>query len=399
MKKLILLLLIIILIALSAVSVSALGKLPDANDSERHVDCTALSKPAQDYYTGDYRYERLATLSGVSDVSDSYTAMQDNALFDALHALMAQPHQYYTTYSGYGSSSLAYYWQRTDAVSGSDTYLMFYSDVLGNAEGATLNREHIWPKSRASYGTKNGGADLHHLRPSLSTVNNAKSNHTFGNVNGVYTDGVKVGTVSGAASYWVMKDKDLFECKDDVKGDVARILLYVYCRWQQPNLYTDIAAENLPAEDADSAGNSGVKVIESLDTLLSWCEEDPVDTWEMRRNDLTQAVQGNRNVFIDYPELAWRLFGKDTPRGMTTPSGSCLIKLLGDVNDDGVITLLDATAIQYTLANILVENYNAEVADADADNDVTIIDATYILRFTADIPQPYPIGEAVVSSN
>ncbi|MBQ9680339.1 MAG: endonuclease [Ruminococcus sp.] len=27
---------------------------------------------------------------------------------------------------------------------------------------------------------------------------------------------------------------DLFECKDNVKGDVARILLYIYCRWEQP---------------------------------------------------------------------------------------------------------------------------------------------------------------------
>lgn len=380
---------------LSAVSVSAIGVLPAANDSERHLDCTALSEQAQDYYTGDYRYERLSALSGAGDVTDGYTAMRDNALFDALHDLMAESHKYFTTYSGYGSSSLAYFWQRTDAVSGSDTYVMFYSDVPGSAEGATLNREHIWPKSRASYGTKNGGADLHHLRPSLSTVNNAKSNHTFGKINGVYTDGVKVGTVDDAPCYWVMKDKDLFECKDDVKGDVARILLYVYCRWQQPNLFADIAAENLPAQDPDSTGNSGVKVIESLDTLLLWCEEDPVDTWEMRRNDLTESVQGNRNVFIDYPELAWQLFGREIPRGMTTPSGSCTVSLIGDSNSDGQVNILDVTAIQNILANILEKNYSTTLADVDVDGDDTILDATCILRFCVDIPQPYPIGEPI----
>ena len=113
--------------------------------------------------------------------------------------------------------------------------------------------------------------------------------------------------IGGDTLYWVMEPDDLFECKDDVKGDVARILLYVYCRWLQPNLYTNAAAEDLPAMDEDDSANNGRRVIESLDTLLQWCALDPVDTWEMERNDLIQQIQGNRNVFIDYPELAWQL--------------------------------------------------------------------------------------------
>ena len=66
----------------------------------------------------------------------------------------------------------------------------------------------------------------------------------------------------------------------------------------------------------------GKKVIESLDTLLQWIEDDPVDTWEMTRNDLTEIVQGNRNVFIDFPELAFSLFGKDIPDNLQTPTNS-----------------------------------------------------------------------------
>ena len=65
--------------------------------------------------------------------------------------------------------------------------------------------------------------------------------------------------------------------------------------------------------------NTDGRVITDLDTLLTWCEDDPVDTWEMKRNDLAQLQQENRNVFIDYPELSWKLFSREVPSGMQMP--------------------------------------------------------------------------------
>ncbi len=112
--------------------------------------------------------------------------MRNNALFDALHDLMADTHTFYATYSGYQEGSLAYYWAATDSVADSDTYVMFYSDLPSTDEGVRLNREHIWPKSRASYAESFGGADLHHLRPAAESVNMAKSDHMFGYVDGTY---------------------------------------------------------------------------------------------------------------------------------------------------------------------------------------------------------------------
>ena len=234
MKRMFAIIMIVVITALSATSVSALGTLPAANEQPRHIVCTELSEAARAYYHDDYRYEKLSTLSGAADASTGYTAMQNNTLFDALHTLMTQTHGHYTTYSGYAGNSLAYYWTSTDAVESSSTYVMFYSDVMADVPGIKLNREHIWPKSRASFGERkgSGGSDLHHLRPAVDTLNNAKSNHMFGDINGVYSSGVKVGAVNGETCYWVMEANDLFECKDDVKGDVARILLYVYCRWE-----------------------------------------------------------------------------------------------------------------------------------------------------------------------
>ena len=313
------LLLCLSVVIAAAPKAAAASPLPPSNDEPRHTVCHALSAQAQAYYAGDYSYEALSALSGAAYVSDSAAAMRDNALLDALHDLMADSHTFYTTYGGFQEGSLAYYWAATDSVEDSDTYVMFYSD-LTPGEGFRLNREHIWPKSRASYAESFGGADLHHLRPSVESVNMAKSDHLFGYVDGTYSGGYDAGAIGGSTLYWVMEPDDLFECKDDVKGDVARILLYVYCRWLQPNLYSDVSAENLPAMDEDDAANNGRRVIESLDTLLQWCALDPVDTWEMERNDLIQQIQGNRNVFIDYPELAWQLFGLSAPGGMTTPA-------------------------------------------------------------------------------
>ena len=293
---------------------------PQANDEVRHTVCHALSAQAQAYYADNASYRVLSALPGASASEDSASAMQNNALFDALHALMSQTHTYYTTYSGYSAGSLAYYWSVTDSTLDTGSYVMFYSDFDSATAGIQLNREHIWPKSRASFQTTGGGADLHHLRPSAESVNMEKSDHMFGFVNETYETGYTVGDYNGSILYWLEKEDDLFECKDDVKGDVARILLYVYCRWAQPNLYSDVDPSALPAMDVDDQANNGKRVVESLDTLLQWCALDPVDTWEMERNDRIEEIQGNRNVFIDYPELAWQLFGRSVPAGLTTPT-------------------------------------------------------------------------------
>lgn len=264
------------------------------NTGTRDEVATSLSSDALAYYTGDYTYSTLSSLSS-SDLKSS------------LYSLMSSTMTSSVTYK-----SLTSYWPYTDAEDGDSGTLLFYSDE----ESSSFNREHVWPKSRASFYQKNGGSDLHHLRPTNATVNSTRGNHTMGDLN---HSGTAV-TYNGKTVGWVDTSSDTFEPLDNVKGDVARIFLYVYVRWQQPNLYQDVSSSNLPTMDSDDSVNDGQAVIESLDTLLQWMLEDPVDTWEMQRNDITQDVQGNRNVFIDYPELAWKLFGKSVPSSLVSPS-------------------------------------------------------------------------------
>ena len=112
--------------------------------------------------------------------------------------------------------------------------------------------------------------------------------------------GYDAGTLNGVEVYKVCADQDVFEPKDDVKGDVARILLYVYCCWGQPNLYSDVDASLLPAPEPDDTANTGGRVISDLETLLAWCEDDPVDTWELLLGTfhLTEELREGAHILL-----------------------------------------------------------------------------------------------------
>lgn len=292
------------------------------NPGTRNETCTSLSAQANAYYTGEYTWEHLSSLEGgSSDCTDT-----DNALFDALNKLMTDTMQKSVTYT-----NLKKEYPYSDAIGGSDdNYGMFYSGATytSSTDSAlynTISREHVWPKSHATFHEKNGGCDLHHLRPEYAQVNSARNNYILGNVNGVYNN-PETYTYNGSVVFYKYgSDKTSdgrCEIPDSVKGDVARILLYVWCRWEQPNLFMDISDPQVDTSDNSKKNqNDGIRVIESLETLLQWCKDDPVDTWEMGRNDATERIQGNRNVFVDYPELAWLAFGQNVPADVVTPSG------------------------------------------------------------------------------
>ena len=62
--------------------------------------------------------------------------------------------------------------------------------------------------------------------------------------------------------------------------------------------------------------------------------------------------------------------------------------LRGDADCDGEVTILDATAIQRTLAALSVTSFDITAADADGDGEVTILDATCIQRWLAGLLSP-----------
>ncbi|MBQ6431496.1 MAG: endonuclease [Oscillospiraceae bacterium] len=348
-------------------TVHAVGENAIRNWGVRDTVCTQLSSSALSYYTGNYTYATLKSLSGASSTSNSLTAAQNNQLFNALHTLMEDTHDS-AAISGITYSSHSTWYAYTDCENGdtSGNMKLLWAGGYRTWDGSYVNREHVWCKSHATYVETNGGADLHHLRPASAYVNQTPhNNRPYGsaNANGGSTTQDENGNFGG----WYLNantnyPEGLYEPPDNAKGDCARIILYVYTRWKQPNLYTSLDTTSSAylnfVEETPSGTCDGTYCIESLSTLLSWCEMDPVDTWEMGRNDSVQSIQGNRNVFIDYPELAWYMFGMTPPSSMTTPSG--------DAANNGV---------SYSITSVNVNNPSYGTATITNSNTVTITPA------------------------
>lgn len=153
----------------------------------------------------------------------------------------------------------------------------------------SINTEHTWPRSRGAE-VDPALSDLHHLFSSDSAANERRSNYPFGLVRGTVLwtgpasgsgDMSRLGYASGNSGQIV------FEPRASVRGDIARGLLYFYIRYgtERPS------------------GFSLTNFAQERDLLIAWAREDAVDAWERGRNDAIQRAQGNRNPFIDWPEL------------------------------------------------------------------------------------------------
>ncbi|MBZ2410645.1 endonuclease [Streptomyces sp. L06] len=148
------------------------------------------------------------------------------------------------------------------------------------------NREHVWAKSHGDFGTSTGpGTDIHHLRPTDVQVNSTRGNKDFDE------GGSELSDAPGNFT-----DDDSFEPRDEVKGDVARMILYMAVRYEGNDSFADL-------EPNDQVDNGSQPYMGKLSVLKQWSQEDPPDSFEQRRNDVIfEQYQHNRNPFIDHPE-------------------------------------------------------------------------------------------------
>ena len=192
-------------------------------------------------------------------------------------------------------------------------------NTCGNYSGVCdcYNREHSIPQSWWGGGTGGIGNDIFHVLPTDGKINGVRSNYEYGEVNG----GTNWrGNYYGAAGSWATDKKtiassagesvkgsgNVFEPKDQYKGDWARGIMGTIVKWQQSNLTT---GNNFFSGSYTASSYYGLTK-KAVVLLMKWHREDPVSQKEIDRNNGIQATQGNRNPFIDYPYLAEYIWGE-----------------------------------------------------------------------------------------
>ena len=173
---------------------------------------------------------------------------------------------------------------------------------------SNMNIEHIWANSWWGHVKNNAYCDLFNLYPADATANGRKSNNPIGIVDGnvAYTNGVtKVGK---STSYRADSLITVWEPADQWKGDFARTYFYMAtCYSHMTSLWT--TTEGLLTVDPNSPLLMRPWV---YNLMLEWAEADPLDEIEQQRNDAICEIQGNRNPFVDYPELCYYIWGNRT---------------------------------------------------------------------------------------
>lgn len=239
------------------------------------------------------------------------------------------------------------------------------------------NREHVFPTSLANPKLDAGGingapyADAHNLRPADAQMNSARSNKKFatgsGN-SGFVTNGWYPG--------------------DEWKGDVARIIMYMYLRYGNQCKPTFVGV-----------GDASQTPDDMIDLFLQWNAEDPVSDVEKQRNPFHENIanpdaQGNRNPFIDNPRLATRIWGgpsaedrwgiystndSEAPTAPTNVIANNITTFSIDLSWDAAVDNVGVTSYDVYVDGVLIEN----TANTNLILNDLVSDTTYTITIKA----------------
>lgn len=168
------------------------------------------------------------------------------------------------------------------------------------APGAGMNIEHSFPKSWWGGAKNQAYEDLYNLMPCESRINSTKSNYPMGKVvSGDKGNGwTKVGKGDDNKWYW--------EPADPWKGDFARGYMYMATAYQDYNWVGTQALQILQ----QGAYPTLQKWAYTL--YIQWAKADKPDALEIKRNNDVAKIQGNRNPYVDFPNLMEYVWGDST---------------------------------------------------------------------------------------
>lgn len=269
---------------------------PTSNVGDPFVENMSLPQTVRDYYRSAYGLKGAALKTKLQEIiKNSHTPKSYAALWTMYYTSDIVP-------SGPYSGKVWDMYSSTSSTGESASYwFTIGTDQAGNysGEGDKYNREHTWPKSTLGGEDVIPGYDGHHITPTDGKVNGMRSNYPYGEVEtATWTslNGSKLGIPKVSLGFTSIDPADgnkVFEMLDMYKGDHARMHFYMALRYYNDPLFI-----------LCDWANAGAKLKPWYDTMLDrWGHSDPVSAKEVTRNNAVAAFQGNRNPFIDYPEL------------------------------------------------------------------------------------------------
>ena len=215
-----------------------------------------------------------------------------------------------------------------------------------------IDCEHVWPQSLYE-GTAPMKSDMHHLRPCKTNVNSSRGHNPFGEVN-----------TNQNHWYWLEYDltnpptqnideysesaSNLFEPREDMKGDIARTIFYFY------TMYSDVADDNFFEIQKD--------------ILYDWHQIDSITSEEIIRTNKISEYQDYPNPFIIDDSLIQRCYFPQE-------------YLMGDVNQDSVINVLDIVFLMNYILNLIdLNEEQIALGDLNNDNGINILDIVLLLE-------------------
>ncbi|MBR0440172.1 MAG: endonuclease [Bacilli bacterium] len=287
-----------------------------------------------------------------------------------------------------------------------------------SSSSVSYDQEHIWSQSHGfdnsiKANLTGAGSDMHHLQAGAQYGNRyLHSNYSYGFVKNLDWKDSDVPQVEkknkrGSPLFPRSGDQEnkVFEPQDSDKGDIARSLLYMVAAYNNLDgstptpedpalkLVNYIISENNTGYSSDEITNG---YYGALEDILAWHYMDPVDEYEIHRNNLIyRNYQHNRNPFIDYPEWVDYIWGRavynPTTKQITHESPSGYVDLDYDAINDYRENMKTITKMEITKQPSKTVYYDDETFDATGMevtvtyDDLTTKDVTDLVSIEVDL--------------
>lgn len=307
-------------------------------------------------YNPNPAYTTITSAGTMMPVGE-YTGIDRNnpTFISDLHTKV-YPHQQ-IFYSNYDDTYIKKFAAR-DTIDGKKVITCVYtSDLYMYTEPFTFDqfsREHSFPFSWMPHTDQETASysDVHNLYPANQNQANAiRSNYPLGevvNVISTFKDGT-YGTND--------KGQNVYEPRDEHKGDAARAIFYMSIayhgenneNWSLPNFIGPFTPYG-----------------QDQNVLKAWHFNDLPDAKDIARNDFIDSLQGNRNPFVDMPELVCGIDFRDM--SWITDEAPCTTTAINEYQNDLVFTnrlthnslIINMTGSTLEKVNIKVFNTNGQ---------------------------------------